>query len=513
VTATQKTEERIPITRVERSTKYRFNPLPNLTPETLTTYHDQFRRGYLRGAALLWDEIEDTDDVLKVVAPKTKKAVARHGWEIITVEDSPKAQAHKKTLEYFYNSLSASSVLDLDERGGMPLLVRQMMDAYGKRYAVHEIIWRPTPDGLTAEFRQAPLWFFERTSGRLRYLKDDTALTGEDLEEGGWLVTVGDGIMRACAVAYLYKHLPLQDWLIFSERFGQPAIKGESDGKPGDDAWEAMEEAVTDLAGGDSVVISAGSDITPIDFSMSGTLPYAELVDRMDRALATLWRGSDLSTLSRDSGTGASLQADESEILETDHASNITDTLNEQVDRWVIKYQHGDAQPLAWLRIKTAVKEDLATDLKIDKGLDEMGYADELTALQKRYNRPTLRLAPEGVAPSTPSTSQPSTSAANESPSDDGATPALLDEARRLFAEATAADLAPIRDRLAQILEDTPDEALANELEIFRSQELPELAREILAYPATAGILENTQAAALLNGWAATAAQHAGVIS
>jgi hypothetical protein len=26
-----------------------------------------------------------------------------------------------------------------------------MMDAIGKKYAVHEIVWRPSPEGLTAE--------------------------------------------------------------------------------------------------------------------------------------------------------------------------------------------------------------------------------------------------------------------------------------------------------------------------------------------------------------------------
>jgi hypothetical protein len=34
------------------------------------------------------------------------------------------------------------------EEGGDSLLIRQMMDAVGKFYAVHEIVWQPIPAGV-----------------------------------------------------------------------------------------------------------------------------------------------------------------------------------------------------------------------------------------------------------------------------------------------------------------------------------------------------------------------------
>src|SRR5581483_658121 len=54
-----------------------------------------------------------------------------------TTDDSPEALRQKQALEYFYNHLTATTALEPDERGSMGLLVRQMMDAVGKRYAVH----------------------------------------------------------------------------------------------------------------------------------------------------------------------------------------------------------------------------------------------------------------------------------------------------------------------------------------------------------------------------------------
>ena len=68
-------------------------------------------------------------------------------------------------------------MLEQDVRGGFRLLVEQMMGAQGDRYACHEIVWQPTIDAitgeprLTAEFNFVPPWFFEATTGRLRFIQ------------------------------------------------------------------------------------------------------------------------------------------------------------------------------------------------------------------------------------------------------------------------------------------------------------------------------------------------------
>src|SRR5437868_1872641 len=100
-----KHSERITNERVQQSIRSRFNPIPSLTPTQLTSYLEAFRVGFFRNIALAWDAMERRDDKLAAVAPKRKKAVARHGWEILTVDDSPAAQQQKAALEYFYNHL------------------------------------------------------------------------------------------------------------------------------------------------------------------------------------------------------------------------------------------------------------------------------------------------------------------------------------------------------------------------------------------------------------------------
>jgi phage gp29-like protein len=361
---------------------------------------DEFTRGYLRTAALAWESIEQRDDVVKGVSLKRKKSVARLNWEILTLDQSDEAILQKDALEYFYGNLHVTGAYDKNEYGGFGLLVKQMMDAVGKKYAVHEMIFEtndlfhsnaiPTPfPKLTATFRFVPLWFFENTSGQLRFLENDYALEGVPLERGSWLVTVGDGLMEATAIAYLFKHLPLRDWLVYCERNGMPGVKGVTDAVPGSPQWNAARDAVEDFGAEFSALMSQGTTIEAIDLSTKGDLPYPGLVDRMDRAISALWRGSDLSTFSRSSAVGASLQADETTILLEDDANMISETLNEQVDRLVIRYLFGDVYPKAYVRLITATSNNGKDEIAIYRTLYEMGVPLAVEDIREKFGLPT----------------------------------------------------------------------------------------------------------------------------
>ncbi len=494
-TSSEVSAERVAIERMSR-----FNPLRNVSPSYIISVHEEFNAGRLRNAAKLWDAIERTDDVCQVSASKRKKAVSRHGYEIIKDDDSPEAEQHAESLRFFYDQLVATRCDDRNVRGGLPLLVRNMMDAEGKRYAAHEIVWIPVDGKLTAELIFVPLWYFENTQGELRLLKGLSDLNGEPLEPGGWLINSGSGIMESVAAAYMFKHLPLQDWLLYSEKFGMPIPAMECSGNPGDDNWTAAEKAVAGLSACDGVVYSAGNKLTFPTAGSAQNLPYPTLIERMDRAIASLWRGADLSTISKGDGTGASLQQGETDLLEDDDAANITDVLNEQIDKFVIKYMHGSNRPKAWVRIRANVREDVASDLKIDQGLKELGFASPIEALQRRYNRPDLE--PLGTVP-----------LANEmTPKDEKdmaalqkaaqPTDKLLKASRKLIAKAMQDDRMPIAERLAEIIDDTPDADLFEAIERFRSEELPALAEAMLTDPAAAKAFEDSMSAALLSGLA-----------
>lgn len=348
-----KTQSILNSQRVLASRRARFTPIRSLTPESLTRILDGFHAGELRSAALLWEAIEQRDDVVKAVATKRKKAAARFGWEVLAEEGDDEALQHKAVLEDFYRNIEVTHACDRNERGGFSLLLRQMMDAVGKRYAVHEIMWHPARQGgaFSATFQFVPLWFFENRTGALRFLESEGLTEGQSLERDSWMVTTGDGLMEACSIAYLFKHLPLRDWLVYCERNGMPGVRGVSDAVPGTPEWEAAREAVRDFGAEFSALMSRGTEIESIDLSSSAELPYPQLVDRMDKAMATLWRGSSMGTVA-DGGAGVSLQGRETTLIEREDTVHLSGVLHQQIDRFVIRHHFGNTQPKARIVIK-----------------------------------------------------------------------------------------------------------------------------------------------------------------
>lgn len=385
-------------TSLTQSTRHLLNPVKSLTTESIIRILDSFHQGYLAPAALAWDAIERRDDVIQGVASKRKKATARLPWQILTMDDSPEALEHKRALEFFYNNLTVTHATDANISGSFSLLVKYMLDAIGKKYSVHEIVYQPQLSGLlTANFRFVPLWFFENKSGSLKFCPSPHTSNSIPLETGCWLVTTGDGLMEASSIAYVFKHIPLCDWLIYCERNGMPGVKGITNASVGSPEWENTCEAVSNFRAEFNAVIAPGTDIQAIDLSTRGELPYPRLVERMDRAIIALWRGSDLTTLAKSNATGVSIQSDESFIIQQDDAALISETLNTQVDQFVIKYRFKTNYPKAYIRLQSHNPLAFDTELNRYQKLLQMGIPIPITHLQEHFgipkphpNEPTL---------------------------------------------------------------------------------------------------------------------------
>ena len=378
-------------TRIAAHIRSRFDPIRNLTPERLSRQLDDFHAGYLREAALTWEAIERRDDIINAVAAKRKMGACRNGWDVLTVDDSARAKEHRDALDYFWRNVRCVNALDENESGGFALLARQMMDAVGKRYAAHELVWeRVGAHKLRAEFRFVPLWFFENRTGRLRFLPSDYALEGIPLERGKWMVTCGAGVMEACSVAFIYKHLPMRDWLLYCERNGMPGVRGVTDASPGTAEWDAAKDAVEAFGAEFRALMTSGTTIEAIDLGCSGDLPYPALVERMDRGVSVLWRGADLSTISRESGIGASLQKDEPDLLAEGDAAMLTETLNEQVSKHVIRALFNE-EPLARISVRPGRQTGIATDLAIYKTAHEMGFSIDERDFRERFGMSELK--------------------------------------------------------------------------------------------------------------------------
>jgi phage gp29-like protein len=509
-----KTTSQVTAERVERTVRNRFNPIRGLTPQLLVQQIDQWRTGYLRPMALTWDAMERRDLMLANVAGKRKKSVARLPWEIIVEDESPEAAKHQEVLKQFYKRLRCVNATEPNEQGGVRLLIKTMADAIGKRWSVHEIVWKPGRDGqLGATLRWCPLWFFEARTGPLRFLTEEYAMDGIELAAGEWMITSGDGIMEPTSVGYIFKSLPLKDALALCEKFGMPGLIANTSAPRGSEEWEALKAAVADYGQDFGIVTSQGEQITTVPASMAGQAPQLPLVEYWDKQIASLWRGADLSTISGQGGspgTGASLQGEESQILTEDDAATFTETLNEQLDRQVIAYFFGpDTEPLAWFKLIPPKRQNTTVDLQVDEFLIKHRFPVSRSDVAERYGRAPaddddeLLTAPVAPVPGQ-QTSTLTAPASTDLPKEAKEQPAMENEetapgAIDAVLAAMAQDLEPVRERMERIL-------AIEDPEIFRARmqalvtELPGLARDIGQDPAAGETMGREMLAAFQTG-------------
>ena len=505
------------VTWVKRS---RYNPIAALTPPYLTKIIDTFNNGYLREFALMAEAIRNRDDMIKVCLAKREKAVARHGFEITQLSGLDKktqarAEQHAEALRYFYAHVTATHVMEQDLEGGFRLLVRQMMEAVGMRYSVHEIIWQPTIDQvtgeprLTARFVYVPVPFFECTTGRLRFTRQYYgAVMGEDMDPGEWLVTVGEGLMEPLAICYMFKSLTMKDWLSFSEKFGMPGLLGKTTGAKGSQAWNDMVDALDVFGQEWMAVVNTEANIELIEpKGGASALPFQPLDERMNRAIASLCRGADLSTMSSggggghgSGGKGASVQGDESALLEEDDAEHISETFK-TVSARVILELFGDTEPLAFLQIVVPEKKDTTDSINRMTFLVNQGVPVSQAYARKELSVPAPEPGEELlVAPQAPEQLLPESPASLQNAASIGREARFMGNAGRQLSAASRAVLQPLIERavaLNAIQDDTAWLAAAAKLRA----DVPALETKILKnHPELEHVFESVLGTAFASG-------------
>lgn len=485
--------QRVDAQQVKQLIQQRLPSSTALDPERLASSLDEFERGRFSNAPRLWRKLKDRNYSVASVARKREKALGRMPWTVLTRADIPdekkeEAKAHQQALSEFYNHVEATSLLDRDQGGGFRLLAQQILDAQGMRFSVHEITWRP-PVGdrpFSALFTLWPLECFENETGRLRWRPNAIATTGDEMPRNEWLVSVGDGLMRATAVLVCLQQLGLQDWAMFSEKFGLPFVIGKTSAAQGSPEWIALTEVVKNFISDGGAVMNTDAMVELVQAAGAGggsSGPQPGLVEFCDRWISALWRGADLSTMSagQGDGSGASLQGAESNLLESDDAQFVSDILNTRIDPQVIEYLFGEGvTPLAYVQITPPKRIDATKELLVDQFLLNNGVPLSVDDVRERYGRPAPDDDDELLQP-------PSKPAADPAQQDPNAAPGAADlanESARQYTAAALDDVAeqlssvltPVRARLENIAKIEDPQAQARALEIFRT-EIPDWLR------------------------------------
>ena len=496
-----------------RRNQARYNALYALDPDVLVRHLAAFRRGDICGLERVLDEFEEREDKMRIGSFKMAAAVASKPWEVRVnkgEEENPRAKLHQKVLTRFWSRVEVTDAFCRNRRGGLRLLVKQMMSAQSRVYSVHDIVWRVNGDGsLDATFTHVPAWCFENRTGRLRYIRDDGQFTGEEMRDGEWLVAVGEGVGVAAAILAMAKRLSWNDWLLFSEKCGMPVVMGNTSAQRGTDAWESLKRAIAAVAPKTGILADTGTQLQAVSIGGgSGKDTYRELVDTVDRAISALYRGGDLATVSSGpDAAGVNAQDGESELMDADGCSMVAETLRDQVEKYVIRFTCGDFEPLAGIVINPpAETEDIDREIKIDDHLANLGVRLSKKDALARYGRteatddadalkPAEKPQPGlfgGLANERPPR-PPDISLVNEHPEKHPRAPSDADGAPDAVLAAFAKDTGAAAEAVAELLENpTPDRAAA------LIKRLPELLPED---PALASIIAEEMAKAYGEAW------------
>ena len=391
----QKRSSDFAIGKAEISNRMRYNALYMLDPDVLVRHLSAFAAGDIAGLEHVIEDFENRDDKMKIGAFKMAAAVASKPWEVRIAkgeEDNERARLHKEVLTRFWNRIEVTDAFCRNRKGGVRLLVKQMMSAESRVYAVHDLVWNVRGDGeLTATFTQIPAWCFENRTGELRYLREPGAYTGEPMRAGEWLVTVGEGVGVTAAILAMSKRLSWNDWLLFSEKCGMPLILGNTGAKENSPAWNALLSAIAAIAPKTGILTDLNSKMQAVQIGgSSGQATYKDLVETVDRAISALYRGGDLATMSstQGEGTGSDAQDGESELMDGDGCAMVSETLHNQIDRFVIRFTCGDFEPLAGIVINPpAETTDIDREIKIDNHLAALGVKLSKADALQRYGR------------------------------------------------------------------------------------------------------------------------------
>jgi phage gp29-like protein len=446
-----------------------------LTPESLGHALNAFESGDLRRGAQIFDTISRRDNVIATVKPKREKAVARRDWQILTLDDSLSAKTQQRILEDFWNNVVSYDSLNRNDRGGLAHLIRRMMQAQSYMFSVHHLMWQPTRERLICTFESVPLWFFENRTGELRFCPTGMEYTGQDMQPEEWLVTTGDGLMIAGSIGAVAKRNTLVDWMVFSEKFGVPGILGKTSQAEDSAGGIAMQTAVETFSS-DWAAVLFGDDtsgsIELIEAKGASNLPMPALIDLIDRRLAALWRGADLSSMSSSSGegTGASLQREEMDLIEMDDALSISEKLNE-IERTVLQWHFGrSVKPLAYLRISTPQRDDLKLLLEAVTKLVELGAPIAISEVLERFGLPQTKPTDDLLGKPKETAQNPAEEQDAETQLNaDRAEEVFLARAARLLAAANADDRADLVDELKDVLR-ADDSTILNATTSFLSR-------------------------------------------
>lgn len=351
------------------------------------------------------------------------------------------------------------------------------------------------------EFIPVAHWNVRRDGMRGHWYWNESGLSGVDvskcapfIEDRIIVLEAARPVGRIALLKYIRANLSEKEWDRFIEIYGVPAgvvIAPQEVNSP--EKLAAFRAAAAAASKGSDAAFPAGTTYTPND-SPRGIQPFSARLEWLSQKLVQAGTGGYLTMLSM-SGSGTlagSAHMEAFRILARADAADVTEAFQKQFDKPILEraglLQPGQ-QPLAWFEISS--REEQSTKEAADQVVALSNYFDlDPMQVEARTGWKVEKKPPQEI--------RPSAGLFRAAHRGTQILPQRVEqESGADLAAAIAQDLAPVADRLDDLLEEEGGDLKAAAARLL--EELPELAKKAMTDPAAAALIEKAmrQAAGL----------------
>ena len=298
----------------------------------------------------LAEEMEERDLHYLAVLGVRKRQVSQL---TVTVEPADETAEAMRDAELVEEWLEGTEIEDE---------IFDMLDAVGKGYSVHEIIWDMSErQWMPMKLKyQLPRWFtYDRITGADLKLRDPGGPEGwVDLAPAKFIVhrhaaksgiPIRGGIARAVAWGWMFKNYSLRDWVRFFEGWGMPMRIGKYDRSATEQEKEILLRAVRDIAGDAAAIIPDTMSFELLGSSRGQGSPvpnadmYHMLLQYIDSLISKVILGQTLTTEPGESGSYSLGQVHDAvrHDIERSDARQLAATLNRDLVLPLVALNHG----------------------------------------------------------------------------------------------------------------------------------------------------------------------------
>lgn len=497
---------------VRKANRWRdtWNPLRSLTIARAIALLEDGVRGEFADLQWTYQAIERRYPVLRAVKARRSAALLKLDWDIKIPDDLPAGQkslaekqqiALREVYEGIANLREALRFLALAEFRGFAHLQKHRGDGG----AIRELHWLPqwnwVREGTFGPWAYNP----EARQTGIASLPRENVL-GEGLDRGEFVVRECESpINEVGLIACVRAAMGEKDWAAFVEIYGLPSCIVVMPPDVPDGKADEYQTAAEKVAEGASGAIPSGADAKFPSASVRGNAPFREWVEWQEKDVVLAATGGKLTMLT-ESGSGTlagGAHQDTFDDIAAGEAEDISEVFQRDLDRVEIERLFPGQPVLAYFELAAPESEDLDKLTERVAKLSVAGFSADAEELSEKL---ALKLEPKAAptAPAAPGTT-PAQAPGTEDPKPESKLEnrkpdmALQKSKVRQLAASIAADLAPLRRRLAAVEKIEDPEIRRARLSALLA-EIDGLGRDILADPESARTIEAIQGAAMVAG-------------